>query len=353
MDTPKHNRSPLTRRLQHGLAQALGPLILDALRDEAIVEVMVNPDHAVWIDHREKGRVRFGEIPRERVEAVIRLVAAHVQRTVNRGHASISAMLPDLFKHPITPAFKSNTTTATYWGSDPSKTFGGGLRFQGVWPPLVASPSFVIRKLSAVVWGLDDYSASEIASRCQVAAIREATAGRKNILVAGGTGSGKTTLLNSCLAEPGFTNSRVVMLEDTAELDFVGDDSLRMVAEPPVTIRDLLKKTLRMRPDRIVVGEVRGSEAYEMLKAWNTGHPGGLCSLHANGLIEALHRLQDLANEHAPISMQKIVDVIDLVVFIRRDTEYPKGRVIDAVGVPVINKDKKLEMTKIIHRVSD
>ena len=112
---------------------------------------------------------------------------------------------------------------------------------------------------------------------------------RKNILVAGGTGSGKTTLVNAILAEPPFRNDRIVLIEDTKELQCPAEDKVELLTkntEPRVTMTDLLRMTLRLRPDRIIIGEVRGPEALAMLKAWNTGHPGGVATDHANSAAD-------------------------------------------------------------------
>ena len=327
-DMPPTNR--LSQRLRAALAQALGAGVLKSLRDESVVEVMVNPDQSIWTDYRNDGRVHIGEMLPADTEAVIRLVGAHMKRCVNQREASVSAMLPELF----------------------AEGHVGGLRFQGMLPPVVSAPSFAIRKLSSIVWSLDDYEAEGIATSEQVKAIREAIGKQQNILVAGGTGSGKTTLLNACLAESVFRDKRVIILEDAEELQFSGKDSVRLLAKPPITLCELIKKTLRMRPDRIIIGEVRGPEAHDMLKAWNTGHPGGICSLHADGACEALHRLQDLANEHAEVSPQKIIRTIDLVVFIRRDDSHAARRVIQAVARPFLNDSGDFAVVEITRPMS-
>src|SRR5262249_37430971 len=145
---------------------------------------------------------------------------------------------------------------------------------------------------------------------------------RRNIVVAGGTGSGKTTLLNALLAEPAFRASRVVILEDTAELQCASANCVQLLTKrtaPLITMRDLVQMTLRLRPDRIVVGEVRDGAALEVLKAWNTGHPGGLLTLHANSAEDALARLEDLTMEavaHPPRRL--IASAVDVIAFIAR-----------------------------------
>jgi type IV secretion system protein VirB11 len=141
---------------------------------------------------------------------------------------------------------------------------------------------------------------------------------RKNILVAGGTSSGKTTLANALLAEVGHLDERVILIEDTRELQCPAPDTVALrTRSGSVTMADLVRSTLRLRPDRIVVGEVRGKEALDMLKAWNTGHPGGITTVHANSALSALYRLEQLIQE-AVVSVPRrlIAEAIDTIVFI-------------------------------------
>ena len=123
-------------------------------------------------------------------------------------------------------------------------------------------------------------------------------------MVSGGTSSGKTTFLNALLAEPAIAEDRIVLIEDTVELQCSAEDHLQLLTkrtEPRITIRDLVQTTLRLRPDRIVIGEIRdGAGALDMLKAWNTGHDGGLGTVHANTAVDALHRLEDLIAKSRP-----------------------------------------------------
>ena len=199
--------------------------------------------------------------------------------------------------------------------------------------PVVPSPAFAIRKRPEVVFTLDDYASAKIMTPAQAQAIRDAAAGRRNILIVGGTGSGKTTLANAILAEPAFAADRVVLIEDTAELQCSAEDKVQMLTkrtEPVVTMTDLVRDTLRLRPDRIVIGEVRDGSALDLLKAWNTGHPGGLATIHANSAIEGLTRLEDLIGEATPrIPYRAITQAINLVVFIERA---PDGRRVKEVS---------------------
>ena len=184
---------------------------------------------------------------------------------------------------------------------------------------MAPAPCFAVRKPADVLYRLGDYVAARIMSprEAQVLAlnIRE----RKNILVVGGTSSGKTTLVNALLAEIAELNERVVILEDTRELKCAAADCVCLRTKPGVaTLADLVRSTLRLRPDRIIIGEVRGAEALDMLKAWNTGHPGGITTVHANSAQAGLYRLEQLVQEAVlTVPRELIVEAIDIVVFLQ------------------------------------
>ena len=291
-------------RFRGMLHAALGPLILRALDDPRVVEVMANADGTVWIDRAGEGRSCIGRIEPHAAESVIRLIADHMGEAVGRHRPLLSGTLPE-----------------------------SGQRFQGQLPPITERPVFCIRKRAEVVFTLDDYVSQGIMTAAQVRCVREAITQRQNILIAGGTGSGKTTLANAVLAEPEFAQDRVLIIEDTRELQCRSPDRVELLTkptDPAVTMDDLVKSALRLRPDRIVVGEVRGGEALALLKAWNTGHPGGLATLHANNAEDALSRLEDLVGEvsrHVP--RRAIARTIQLIVFVRRTRE---GRRVEAIG---------------------
>ena len=179
----------------------------------------------------------------------------------------------------------------------------GGERFEGLLPPVSAAPCFSIRKPATRIHRLIDYVADGIMHADVALALSMAVVERKNILVAGGTSSGKTTLANALLHEMASLDERVIVIEDTRELQCAAPDIVALRTKPGVvTIADLVRSTLRLRPDRIIVGEVRGGEALDMLKAWNTGHPGGIATVHAECVVTVPRRL--------------IAEAIDLVVFI-------------------------------------
>jgi type IV secretion system protein VirB11 len=181
---------------------------------------------------------------------------------------------------------------------------------------------FTIRKRASVVFTLTDYIAAGILSVAAADLIRRAVAEHQNILVAGGTGSGKTTLVNAILAEPSLRGDRLVIIEDTKELQCPAEDKVELLTkstEPRVTMTDLLRMTLRLRPDRIIIGEVRGPEALAMLKAWNTGHPGGVATIHANSAADAMRRIEDLVGEASQVVPHRsIAAAVNFVLFIER-----------------------------------
>ncbi|GBQ42610.1 conjugal transfer protein TrbB [Komagataeibacter europaeus LMG 18890] len=268
------------------LRTAMGPAIAGHLADPAVVEVMLNPDGRLWIDRLSEGLSDTGEtITPADAERIVRLVAHHVGAEVHEAAPRVSAELPT------------------------------GERFEGLLPPVVTAPSFAIRKPAVAVFTLDDYVATGIMTEGQAVFLRRAVADRKNILVAGGTSTGKTTLVNALLAEVAKTPDRVVLIEDTRELQCAALNlvSLR-TRDGIVTLSELVRSALRLRPDRIPIGEVRGSEALDLLKAWGTGHPGGIGTLHAGTVIGALHRMEQLIQEIVvTVPRALIAETIDVI----------------------------------------
>ncbi|MBT2188434.1 P-type conjugative transfer ATPase TrbB [Sphingobium nicotianae] len=277
------------------LRTAMGPDIALALADAQVVEIMVNPDGALRLDRLGEGRTDTGvRLDREQVERIIRLVASHARAEVHDGSPIVSAELP------------------------PHAEGRAGERFEGVLPPVSTAPCFSIRKPAERLYTLDDYVADGIASEAIADALRAAVTQRSNILVAGGTSSGKTTLANALLAEMAWVDARVILIEDTRELQCPLPDTVALRTRPGVvSMTDLVRSTMRLRPDRIIVGEVRGPEALDMLKAWNTGHPGGIATVHANSAVAALYRIEQLVQEAVvTVPRQLIAEAIDIIVFI-------------------------------------
>ncbi|OPF92767.1 hypothetical protein I8G32_04258 [Rhodopseudomonas palustris] len=269
------------------LRTALGPAIAGFLEDPSVVEVMLNPDGRLWIDRLSAGLFDTGErLNAADGDRIVRLVAHHVGAEVHAGSPRVSAELPET-----------------------------GERFEGLLPPVVTAPTFAIRKPAVAVFTLDDYVAAGIMSAGQATALREGVAARANILVAGGTSTGKTTLTNALLAEVAKSGDRVVLIEDTRELQCLAPNLVALrTKDGVVSLSDLVRASLRLRPDRIPIGEVRGAEALDLLKAWGTGHPGGVGTIHAGSALGALRRLEQLIQE-AVITVPRalIAETIDVV----------------------------------------
>lgn len=276
------------------LRTAMGPTIAAALADPLVLEVMINPDGVLRLDRLGEGRTDTGvRYDASQVERIIRLVASHGRAEVHAGSPIVSAELPPHGE-------------------------GAGERFEGVLPPVSLGPCFSIRKPATRVYTLFDYVTDGIMSAEMARQLSMAVVDRRNILVAGGTSSGKTTLANALLAEMADIDERVILIEDTRELQSSARDTVALrTRSGAVTMADLVRSTLRLRPDRIVVGEVRGPEALDMLKAWNTGHPGGIATVHANSAVSALTRIEQLVQEATvTVPRRLIADAIDLIVFI-------------------------------------
>ena len=277
------------------LKTAMGPAIAAALADPLVIEVMVNPDGALRLDRLGAGRCDTGErLEPAQVERIIRLVASHARTEVHGAAPVVSAELP------------------------PHGDGLAGERFEGLLPPVAPAPCFAIRKPAQRIYTLADYVSDGIMSAEVARSLSLAVVDRRNLLVAGGTSSGKTTLANALLAELAPRDERVILIEDTRELQCAAPDTVALRTRPGVvSMADLVRSTLRLRPDRIIVGEVRGGEALDMLKAWNTGHPGGIATVHANSARSALYRLEQLIQEAViAVPRRLIAEAIDLVVFI-------------------------------------
>jgi type IV secretion system protein VirB11 len=272
------------------LRTAMGPHIAKALEDRDIVEILLNPDGSLWFDRLSSGRAPSGlSILPSDAERIIRLVATHVRAEVHHNAPILSAELPET-----------------------------GERFEGVLPPVVRAPSFAIRKRASNVITLGEYVADRILTDAQANVLRQAVRDRKNILIAGGTSTGKTTLVNALLQIIAETGDRTILIEDTVELQCLAKDHVALRTRSGViSMRELVRSTLRLRPDRIVVGEVRGGEALDLLKAWGTGHPGGIATIHAGSALGALTRLEQLILEVTVTPPRSLIaESIDLIVFI-------------------------------------
>ncbi|PQM26745.1 P-type conjugative transfer ATPase TrbB [Sphingopyxis lindanitolerans] len=276
------------------LCTAMGPTIAAALADPLTQEIMVNPDGVLRIDRLGEGRIDSGtRYDPAQVERIIRLVASHARTEVHAAAPIVSAELPP------------------HGG-------GAGERFEGVLPPVSLAPCFSIRKPAARIYTLLDYVHGGIMSADAARILSMAVVERRNILVVGGTSSGKTTLANALLAEMADLDERVILIEDTRELQCPASDVVALRTRTgAVSMADLVRSTLRLRPDRIIVGEVRGAEALDMLKAWNTGHHGGIATVHANSALSALYRIESLVQESVvTVPRRLIAEAIEVIVFI-------------------------------------
>jgi type IV secretion system protein TrbB len=295
------SRSISADRAYAMLQSAMGPDIAAALANPLTQEVMVNPDGRLRIDRLGEGCTDTGiTVAASQSERIIRLVASHIRAEVTRESPIVSAELP------------------------PHGNALAGERFEGLLPPVSTAPCFAIRKPATRTYTLTDYVADAMMSAHQSHLLKESVAAHHNILIAGGTSSGKTTLANALLAEMASANERIIIIEDTRELQCAAPDTVALRTKAGlVSMADLVRSTLRLRPDRIIVGEVRGGEALDMLKAWNTGHPGGIATVHANSAAAALTRLEQLIQENvATVPRALIGEAIDTIVFIAgRGTE--------------------------------
>jgi type IV secretion system protein VirB11 len=288
------------------LRRDFGEVFLAALADPETVEILLNPDGTLWQERLGEEPKQIGSMTRAKADAVLRTIAACLETTITREKPTIESELPL-----------------------------DGSRFAGQIPPVVVAPCFAVRKRASRVFSLDQYVQAKILTPEEKEFLREAIRDHRNILVTGGTGTGKSTLVNSLIGEvtAQFPAERLVIIEDTGELQCAAANYLQYHTSPERTMTDLVRTSLRMRPDRILVGEVRGPEALDLLMAWNTGHEGGIATLHANNAEAGLARLATLVSMHpnAPRSIEPLIgDAVDVLVHISRK-DGPPGRIVREV----------------------
>ncbi|HAT8335400.1 P-type conjugative transfer ATPase TrbB [Legionella pneumophila serogroup 1] len=286
-------------RAKEKLRRDLGGLIEQALNDPKTVEIMLNADGRLWQERLGETMRCIGSISNARAESIIKTIAGFHGKEVTRFKPMLEGELPL-----------------------------DGSRFAGQLPPVVSRPTFAIRKKALSVFTLDEYVRAGVMTASQNAMIQKAVLSHRNILVIGGTGSGKTTLVNAIINEmvKSAPEERIFIIEDTGEIQCAAENCVQYHTTLDVSMTQLLKTTLRMRPDRILVGEVRGSEALDLLDAWNTGHEGGAATLHANNALSGLHRLKSLItrNPAAPAEIEPLIgEAVHCVVHIART---PEGR---------------------------
>lgn len=286
------NLSETELRQREKLTRELGPLVIGALNDPMTIEIMLNPDGRLWVEKLGEDMKCIGTMAAEKAEAALNTIAACLRVTVTRENPILEGELPL-----------------------------DGSRFEGLIPPVVAAPTFAIRRKASSVFTLDQYVESGSITAQQRAAISNAVRARKNILVVGGTSSGKTTLTNALIDEINSVHPqhRILIIEDTGEIQCNAENAVVMRASASTDMLKLLKATMRLRPDRILIGEVRGGESFQLLKYWISGHPGGIATLHADDPATALLRLEQLVSEATLAPMQGLIgQAVDLVVHIAK-----------------------------------
>jgi type IV secretion system protein VirB11 len=315
-------------RLDAKLKRELGEMVLNLLADERAEDIVLNPDSSLWVKRMGAGFQRVGSMIPAQAASALNTIAAWKGTVLNHDRPFLETELPV-----------------------------DGSRFEGITSPVVANPIFAIRLRPRQIFTLDHYEKTGIITRkddplnraasratfgdeirglSHAEIIRAAVKARKNILVVGATGSGKTTLINAILDELARTapDDRVISIEDTTELQCAVANYVDLRAVGGVSMLDCLRACMRLKPTRIVVGEVRGAEAHVMLKAWNTGHPGGAATVHANDALSGLIRLESLVAEATSAPQQPLIaEAIDLVVFVDQEPALEAGRKVREVMV--------------------
>lgn len=284
------------KRLSQILRTALGE-VEQYLHDPSIIDIMLNPDRKLWINRLGKGQSDTGIIVSpDDANRFIGFVASAIGTECNTDNPIISTELP-------------------VYGS----------RFEALIPPVVELPTFAIRQPASKVFTLEDYVNDEIMTAKQKDRTIEAIRSRENILVVGGTGSGKTTLANAIIEKIAKTEDRVLLIQDTLELQCKASNMVSLRTQDhedqtkAITAERLLKSAMRLFPKRIIVGEVRDRAAYALLKAWNTGHPGGLSTIHANSAIDGLYRLEGLIEEAGVAPSPRLISqAINVIIYIEQ-----------------------------------
>lgn len=280
------------RRIKEKLKRELGPLICGLLEDTRVIEIMLNPDGSLWVERLGESMEKVGIMSAPQAESLMGTVASTLRTQITAQNPILECELPI-----------------------------DGSRFEALIPPVVAGPTFTIRKKAVQIFTLDNYVASGIMTVEQCNAIKQAVHDRLNILVVGGTGTGKTTLTNAIIQfmSEAFPHDRIAIIEDTGELQCSAENAVTMRAVDHVDMTRLLKATMRLRPDRILVGEVRDGAALALLKAWNTGHPGGAATVHANGADAGLIRIEQLVAEATQAPMQALIaEAVNLIISIEK-----------------------------------
>ena len=292
------------RRTLELFENSLGEDVLKLKKDPDVIELMLNPDGRLWVDTLSQGMYDTGiKISPEKGRSIIDLVADSVGTVVGITSPRLSAEI-----------------------------LGDGSRFEGVIPPVVENPSFSMRKKALLVFTLDDYVKNRIMTEKQKNTIIQGVLDRKNMLVIGGTSSGKTTLTNAIINEMTPTKHRLLILEDTHEVQSKAENTVFMKTTDYVSMQDLLKTCMRYRPDRIIIGEIRDREALDLLTAWNSGHPGGVSTIHAETPEGGLKQLEQYIQRVSVSKQQELIAMtVDYLVVITKEDNVRKVKCIKEV----------------------
>jgi type IV secretion system protein VirB11 len=309
------------QRLEVKLRRELGEQVLCLLADDSTEDILLNPDSSLWVKRMGQAYQYVGIMPAAQAASALSTIAAWRGTVLNHEHPILETELPL-----------------------------DGSRFEGIVAPVVRRPVFAIRLRPRRIFSLADYETGGILTHREdplnrlrrrqdfanavrglkhIDIIRAAVRVKRNILVVGSTGSGKTTLVNAVLDALAdlAPDDRVISIEDTTELQCSVKNYLDLRAVGRVGMLDCLRACMRMKPTRIVVGEVRGAEAHTLLKAWNTGHPGGAATIHANDAVSGLLRLESLVAEATSAPQQSLIaEAVDLVIFVDEAPAVSAGR---------------------------
>lgn len=300
-------------RLKHAFGELIG-----IYEDPLLMEMMFNSD----------GKLFYQNIGQKTVEYPKKFQFARVERIIKIA-AHISGITLS-YKNPILE------TTLPF----------DGARFSATIPPITKLPTFSIRKKAIRIFSLNDYLENEIITQSQYEIIKEAVSQHKNIMVAGSTGSGKTTFCNAIIKEISdqFPNERIIMIQDVAELQCASDNFVDFISDQYTTPTHLVKLCLRYKPTRILMGEIRDAVALDLLDLWNTGHEGGLSTVHANSALLTLTRLENLIerNPFAPKRIPEVIaDTLDYIFYIEENQETKRRKLTEILHVEGYDRNKQ------------
>ena len=313
-------REVMQWRLEEGFCHELGNTVLDALTQPSTSDVLLLEDGTLWVNAAGKWTVDSAAVYSiEQRETIIGLAAHSLRQEAT-------------FANPI---IEGEVTIK-----------GRRYRFTDHLPPIVAAPAVALRKPAEIIYTLEDYEQAGIIAERQKGLLRQAVIERKNILIAGAMGSGKSTLAIA-LIDVIPPEDRVGTIEDTYELQVRLPNRSQLHTTSTIDLRRLVRTALRLQLDRIIVGEVRGAEALDLLKAWNVGSRGGIATIHANSAAAALLRLSSLVQEAGVPEQRKLIaEAVDLIVFIElQNGEHWRRRVTEILRVDGLNVSGEFQLT--------